>query len=74
MGEVIHEEFIKPMGLSIREIAQKTSIPASTIQDLLDGRQKITLDTSVRLGRVFGVSDHYFLNIQNDIDARNATQ
>ncbi|MBR3718433.1 MAG: HigA family addiction module antidote protein [Firmicutes bacterium] len=41
------------------------------IQDILHGRRKITADTSIRLGKYFGVSDAYFLNIQNDIDLRN---
>ena len=71
MGEIIRAEFIEPMGFSIREIIQKTGIPVSTIQDILEGRQKITIDTSVRLGRLFGVSNRYFFNLQNDIDSRN---
>jgi len=47
-------------------------IPQSRIQDILHDRRQITVDTSVRLGRFFGVSDRYFLNLQNDIDIRNA--
>jgi len=44
----------------------------SRIQDILHDRRKITADTSIRLGRYFGVSDKYFLNLQTDIDIRQA--
>jgi addiction module HigA family antidote len=47
-------------------------VPVSRIQDLLHGRRKMTADTSLRLARYFGVSDLYFLNIQNDLDIRRA--
>ena len=46
-------------------------VPVSRIQDILHGRRKITADTSIRLGKFFGVSDRYFLDMQNDIDIRN---
>ncbi len=49
-------------------------MPTSRIQDLLHDRRKITVDTSVRLGRFFGLSDRYFLNLQNDIDIRKAEE
>ena len=47
-------------------------MPASYIQDILKDKRKITVDTSLRLARYFNVSDKYFLNLQNDIDIRNA--
>lgn len=46
-------------------------VPVSRIQDILHGRRKITADTSLRLSKYFGVSERYFLNLQNDIDIRN---
>ncbi len=46
-------------------------MPVSRIQDILHDRRKITADTSIRLAKFFGVSDRYFLDIQNDIDIRN---
>ena len=51
--------------------AKAIDVPVSRIQDLLHDRRKITADTSIRLGKFFGVSEKYFLNIQNDIDIRN---
>ena len=71
IGEILREEFMDPMGISAYRIAQATFVPVSRIQDILHDRRKITVDTSVRLGRFFGVSDRYFLNLQNDIDIRN---
>ncbi len=71
IGEILREEFMEPMGISAYRLAQETFVPVSRIQDILHDRRKITVDTSVRLGKFFGVSDRYFLNLQNDIDIRN---
>lgn len=74
MGEILQEEFMKPLGLSAYKLAQDINVPTSRIQDILHGRRKITVDTSLRLGKLFGVSDKYFLDIQNDIDLRNTKE
>ncbi len=50
---------------------QMLHVPVSRIQDILHDRRKITADTSLRLAKFFGVSDKYFLDIQDDIDIRN---
>ena len=71
IGEILLEEFIEPMTISAYRLAKDIHVPVSRIQDILHGRRKITADTSVRLGIYFGVSDNYFLNMQNDIDIRN---
>lgn len=70
MGEILLEEFMEPMGLSAYKLAQEIHVPTSRIQDILHDRRKITADTSLRLAKFFGVSDNYFLNMQNDIDIR----
>ena len=70
MGEILIEEFMEPMGISAYRLAQDIHVPVSRIQDILHGRRKITADTSLRLAKYFGVSDKYFLDIQNDIDLR----
>ena len=70
MSEILLEEFMKPNGISAYKLAQKIHVPVSRIQDILHDRRKVTADTSVRLARYFGVSDKYFLDIQNDIDIR----
>lgn len=71
IGEILQEEFMIPMGLSAYKLAQDIKVPVSRIQDILHGRRKITVDTSLRLAKLFGVSDAYFLDMQNEIDMRN---
>lgn len=72
ISEILKVEFMEPLGFSAYALAKRINVPTSRIQDILNDRRKITVDTSVRLGRFFGVSDRYFLNLQNDIDIRNA--
>lgn len=71
MGEILQEEFMGPMNISAYALAKAIFVPVSRIQDILKGRRKITVDTSLRLGKYFGVSDNYFLSLQNEIDMRN---
>lgn len=67
----MQEEFMAPMKISAYRLAQEIHVPVSRIQDILHDRRKITADTSLRLAKFFGVSDKYFLDMQNDIDIRN---
>ncbi len=70
MSEILLEEFMEPMGLSAYRLAKEINVPVSRVQDILHDRRKVTADTSLRLARFFGVSDKYFLDIQNDIELR----
>ncbi len=70
MGEILKEEFMEPFNLSAYKLAQSIRVPVSRIQDILGGRRRITPDTSLRLAKFFGVSDRYFLDMQNDLDIR----
>ena len=70
VGEILQEEYMAPFGLSADKLAQAIHVPVSRIQDILLGRKEITADTSLRLAKFFGVSELYFLQIQNDIDVR----
>ena len=70
ISEILLEEFMEPLGISAYKLAQSIHVPVSRIQDILHNRRKITADTSLRLAKYFGVSDRYFLNLQNDIDVR----
>ncbi len=70
MGEILKEEFMVPMNLSSYKLAHDIHVPVSRIQAILNSGCKITPDTSLRLARYFGVSDRYFLNLQNDLDIR----
>ena len=70
MSEILWEEFMEPMGVSAYKLAQAIHVPTSRIQDILHDRRKITADTSLRLAKYFGVSDRFFLDMQNDIEVR----
>ena len=65
---------MEPLGISAYRLAREIHVPVSRIQDILHDRRKITVDTSLRLAKFFGVSDKYFLDIQNDIDLREMKQ
>ena len=71
VSEILREEFMEPLGISAYRLAQSINVPVSRVQDILHDRSKITADTSLRLAKFFGVSDRYFLDLQNDIDIRN---
>ena len=70
ISEILYEEFMEPFGISAYKLAQAIHVPVSRIQDILHDRRKITADTSLTLAKYFGVSDRYFLDMQNDIDVR----
>ncbi|MGX8773516.1 MAG: HigA family addiction module antitoxin [Bacillota bacterium] len=69
--DILKDEFMEPLNISAYKLANDINVPVSRIQDILHDRRKITVDTSLRLGKYFGVSDDYFLKIQNEIDIRN---
>lgn len=71
ISEILFEEFMEPLGISAYKLAKDIHVPVSRVQDILHDRRGITVDTSLRLGRYFGVSESYFLNLQNEIDLRN---
>ena len=72
ISEILREEFMIPLNLSAYRLAKNIGVPTSRIQDILHDRRKITAETSIRLGRYFGLSERYFLNLQDDIDIREA--
>ncbi len=72
VGEILSEEFLIPLGISAYKLAQEINVPTSRIQDILHNRRRITVDTSLRLAKFFGLSDGYFMSLQDDIDIRNA--
>ena len=71
IGEILNEGFFIPMGLSAYKVALAINVLVSRIQDVLHNRRRITVDTSLRLAKFFGVSDNYFISLQDDIDIRN---
>jgi antitoxin HigA-1 len=67
-GEVLLEEFLKPMGLSQNRLALDIGVPARRINEIVLGKRGITADTALRLGRYFGMSAQFWLGLQMDYD------
>lgn len=72
ISEILKEEYMVPYSLSAYRLAKEIDVPVSRIQDILHDRRKITAETSIKLGKLFGLSENYFLNLQTDIDIREA--
>jgi antitoxin HigA-1 len=67
-GEILAEEFLKPMGLSQSELARALRVPPRRINEVVLGKRAITADTDLRLARYFGLSEGFFLGLQADYD------
>lgn len=64
-GEILREEFLKPMSMSVYELAKRLHVSAPRINDIVLERRGITADTAVRLSRFFGTSEQFWLNLQD---------
>ena len=71
-GEILLEEFMKPMGISINRLARDIAVPPGRISAIVNGQRAITADTALRLGKYFGVSSDLWLGLQADFDLRIA--
>jgi addiction module HigA family antidote len=67
-GEVLLEEFLKPMELSQNRLAIDIGVPARRINEIVLGKRRISADTALRLGRYFGMSPQFWLGLQMDYD------
>lgn len=63
-GEVLLEEFLKPMGISQYRLAKDISVPARRVNEIIHGKRSISVDTALRLSRYFGISERFWLNLQ----------
>lgn len=67
-GEVLLEEFLKPMELSQNRLALDIRVPARRINEIVQGKRRITADTALRLARYFGMTPQFWLGLQMDYD------
>jgi addiction module HigA family antidote len=67
-GEILSEEFLKPMGVSAYRLAKETNIPQTRISEIIKGRRRITADTALRFSKFFGTSPKFWLGLQDDFD------
>lgn len=67
-GEILREEFLEPMGISQYRLAKDISVPPRRINEIVHGKRSVTADTALRLGRFFGMSPQFWLNLQTRYD------
>lgn len=67
-GEILREDFMKPLGLSVNKLALDLHVPATRIGEIVHERRRITADTALRLGRYFKTNAEFWLNLQNFFD------
>jgi len=73
-GEILLEEFMKPMGITARQLAADMDVPPNRISDIVNGARPITADTALRLGLFFSMEPRYWLNLQTEYDMRTVTR
>ena len=73
-GEILVEEFLRPMGLTQRELAQAIHVPYQRINELVNGRRGLTPSTALRLAKYFGMSAGFWMNLQLRWDLYHAQQ
>lgn len=74
-GEILRDEFLTPMGISVYALAGAIKVPRSRVNDIVLGRRSITTDSAMRLGRYFGTSSEFWINLQSryDLEIANRT-
>jgi antitoxin HigA-1 len=71
-GEILREEFLKPLGMTSYELAKRLRVPVPRVNDIVLERRGISADTAVRLSRFFGTTDQFWLNLQTAYDISRA--
>lgn len=67
-GEILLEEFLIPLNLSQNQLARELCVPPRRINEIILGKRSVTADTSIRLGKYFGLSHSFFIGLQTDYD------
>jgi addiction module HigA family antidote len=67
-GEVLLEEFLKPLDISQYRLAKSMSVPPRRVNEIVLGKRSVSADTALRLGRYFGTSEEFWLNLQSQYD------
>lgn len=71
-GEILSEEYLRPLGLSARQLAEAIGVPPNRISDIVRERRGITADTALRLGRYFATDPRFWLNMQQGYELSKA--
>lgn len=67
-GEILNEEFLKPLEITAYRLSKDLGIPQTRVSEIIKGRRRITADTALRLSKYFGTSPKFWLGLQNDYD------
>ena len=73
-GEVLKEELLLPLGMSVSRLARELKVPVNRLTQIVNGQRAVTPDTSLRLARYFGFSPSYWMNLQTQFDMDVARQ
>ena len=73
-GEILREDFLEPMGISVYALANSIKVPRSRVNDIVRGRRAITADTALRLARYFGTTPEFWINLQAHYDLEIARE
>jgi antitoxin HigA-1 len=69
-GEILREDFLEPLGISINQLSRDLAVPPNRVSEIVNGKRSITADTALRLQRYFGVDAQFWLNLQTEYDLR----
>ncbi|RHX78772.1 HigA family addiction module antitoxin [Leptospira yasudae] len=70
ISEILREEFLEPLEITPYRLAKELHVSTSTILEILHDKRKVTVDMSLRLAKFFGMSDKFWINLQNDLEIR----
>jgi antitoxin HigA-1 len=71
-GEILREDFMRPLGITVTALARDIAVPANRISQIVNGKRALSADTALRLGKYFGVSPEIWLDLQSEYDLRVA--
>ena len=69
-GEILREDFMEPMGISMNQLSRDIVVPPNRISEIVNGKRGISADTALRIERYFGVEAQFWLNLQSEYDLR----
>ena len=71
-GEILMEEFMRPLGITVTALAREIAVPPNRISQIVNGKRALSADTALRLGKYFGVSPEIWLDLQSEYELRLA--
>ena len=71
IGEILQEEFLEPLAMTPYRLSKELHVSTSTVLDLVHGKRRLTTDMALRLSKLFGTSERFWINLQANIDVRN---